>query len=128
MIMFGQRIRDLRRTRRLTQRDLADRLQALGLRADFTYLSKIENGHAENPPSEELIRGLARVLETDPEELLDLAGKFSPKALQEVAAQIPEAGLLLRRLQTRQLSKEQIRRIRQILQEASESNERPASD
>jgi len=117
MTTFGQRIRELRRMRRLTQRELADRLQALGLRADFTYLSKIENDHAEHPPSEELIRGLAGVLEADPEALLDLAGKFSPKALQELAAEIPEAGLLLRRLQTRQLSAEQIRKIHQILQE-----------
>jgi transcriptional regulator with XRE-family HTH domain len=117
MTTFGQRVRELRRARRLTQRDLADRLQALGLRADFTYLSKIENEHAEHPPSEELIRGLARVLEVDPEALLDLAGKFSSRALQELAAEIPEAGLLLRRLQARRLSADQISKIHHILQE-----------
>ncbi len=35
---FGVRIRDLRRSKRLTQRELADRLEV-----DFTYMSKIEN-------------------------------------------------------------------------------------
>ena len=75
-LTFGQTIRQLRRERRLTQRDLAERAQALGLKADFTYISKIENDRLEVLPSEALIRGLARILETDAEALLELAGKF----------------------------------------------------
>ncbi len=108
---FGKRIRDLRRERRLTQRELADRLQALGLEADFTYLSKIENDNLPNSPSEKLIRGLATVLETDAEELLEMAGKFDSRALQDLVTRIPEAGVLLRRLQSGALTREQITRI-----------------
>lgn len=107
---LGERIRELRRKRRITQRDLSEKLKARNLRADFTYLSKIENDKVELPPSEELIRGIAEVLGADPNELLDLAGKFDPKALQNVVSDIPEAGRLLRRIQDGKVSQEQIRR------------------
>ena len=108
-LTFGQTIRQLRRARRLTQRDLAERLQALGLKADFTYISKIENDRLEVLPSEALIRGFAQILETDAEAFLELAGKFDQKALQAVVAEIPEAGILLRRLQARKISQKQLR-------------------
>jgi len=108
-ITFGQTIRQLRRASRLTQRELAERLHALGLKADFTYISKIENDRLEILPSEALIRGLAQILETDAETFLELAGKFDQKALQEVVAEIPEAGILLRRLQARKISQKQLR-------------------
>jgi transcriptional regulator with XRE-family HTH domain len=110
-LTFGQTIRQLRRTQRLTQRDLAESVQALGLKADFTYISKIENDRLEVPPSEALIRGLARILETDAEVLLEQAGKFDQKALQAVVAEMPEAGILLRRLQARKISQRQLRRF-----------------
>jgi transcriptional regulator with XRE-family HTH domain len=108
---FGQLIRDLRRQKGLTQRDLAKVLAGMGLDADFSYISKIENGTVPHPPSEKLIRGLAKVLEADPDELLDLAGKFDQRALQDIVTQIPEAGVLLRRLQGGHLTREQIKRI-----------------
>lgn len=108
---FGQMIRRLRRAQRLTQRELAESVQALGLKADFTYISKIENDRLEALPSEPLIRGLARILETDAEGLLELAGKFDQKALQEVVAEIPEAGVLLRRLQARKISQKQLQKF-----------------
>lgn len=110
-VSFGQTIRRLRRAQRLTQRDLAENVQALGLKADFTYISKIENDRLDVPPSEALIRGLAQILEADAEGLLQLAGKFDQKALQEVVAEMPEAGILLRRLQARKISKAQLQKF-----------------
>ena len=110
-LTFGQTIRQLRRAQRLTQRELAQTIQALGLKADFTYISKIENDRLEVLPSEALIRGLAQILETDAEALLELAGKFNQKALQEVVAEMPEAGVLLRRLQAGKISQRQLRRF-----------------
>ena len=110
-LTFGQTIRQLRRAQRLTQRDLAAKLQAMGLKADFTYISKIENDRVEVPPSEPLIRGLAQLLHTDAEALLDLAGKFDQRALQAVVSDIPEAGILLRRIQSRKISQKQLRRF-----------------
>lgn len=110
-LTFGQTIRQLRRAHRLTQRELAENVQALGLKADFTYISKIENDRLEIPPSEPLIRALAQLLETDAEALLEMAGKFDQKALQEVVAEMPEAAILLRRLQARKISQMQLRKF-----------------
>ncbi len=67
---FGERVRELRQARGLSQRDLAERV---GI--DFDYLSKIENGRIE-PPSEEVIRRVAGALGADADELLVLADKF----------------------------------------------------
>lgn len=110
-VTFGQTIRRLRRAKRLTQRELADQVQAMGLKADFTYISKIENDRLEFLPSEPLIRGLAQILGADAETLLDLAGKFDQRALQEVVSEMPEAGILLRRLQAGKISQKQLRRF-----------------
>ena len=110
-VTFGQTIRQLRRAHRMTQRELAAGVQALGLKADFTYISKIENDRLEVPPSEPLIRGLAKILAADAEALLELAGKFDQRALQEVVSEMPEAGILLRRLQARKITQRQLQKF-----------------
>jgi transcriptional regulator with XRE-family HTH domain len=69
---------------------------ALAAGIDFTYLSKLENGHGE-PPSEETIRRLARELGGDAEELLALAVKV-PESLKARASNDPDLALLLTRL------------------------------
>lgn len=87
---FGQRIRQLRKERNLTQRELAERVAAQlkadeGRGFDVTYLSKIENDRLP-PPSTVAILELAEVLDTDSDELLALAGKAPPdlgQALKE---------------------------------------------
>ena len=70
---LGQRIRELRQARKLTQRQLAG---MAGI--DFTYLSKIENDRLEHMPSLQTIRNLARDLGADELELMDLANKVPP--------------------------------------------------
>ena len=90
-ITFGGRIRELRRARELTQRQVA---AALGI--DFTYLSKLENDRGE-PASEALVRRLAELLDGDPEELLALAGRVPPE-LRDRAQGDPEFARFLRRL------------------------------
>jgi transcriptional regulator with XRE-family HTH domain len=67
---FGARIKGRRTELRLSQRALASRA---GL--DYTYLSKIENGRLEHTPSIRAIQGLARELQLDELELMDLAHK-----------------------------------------------------
>ena len=76
---FGARLHDLRKQRRLTQRQLAERVAARLKEKDrrgfdFTYLSKIENDRLP-PPSVAAIMDLAAELDTDSDELLALAGK-----------------------------------------------------
>lgn len=68
---FGKLIRQARKDQGYSQRELAKFLQI-----DFTYLSKLENNRADYAPKEEVIRGLARHLDLDEEELIFLAGRI----------------------------------------------------
>lgn len=86
---FGERVRELRKARGLSQRELAGRA---GI--DFTYLSKIENGRIE-PPSEDVIRRVAEELGTNADELILLADKFPSDLAQELKT--PERVDVLRR-------------------------------
>ncbi len=87
---FGKRIQHLRREKKLTQREVAKRL---GI--DFTYLSKLENDRGE-APGDETVRGLARVLDTDTEELLALAGKVPPSLRDRAQIDVKFARFLRR--------------------------------
>jgi transcriptional regulator with XRE-family HTH domain len=72
---FGERLRELRKAKNLSQRALAEKIDI-----DFTYLSKIESERLDfaQYPSEGLIRKLAEALEADVDELLLLAKKIPP--------------------------------------------------
>ena len=79
---FGSRIQDLRKQKKLTQRQLAERVAARLKEKDrrgfdFTYLSKIENDRMR-PPSVLAILELAVQLDADSDALLALAGKAPP--------------------------------------------------
>ena len=78
---FGDRIRELRKAKNLTLRDVAGDADI-----NFTYLSKIENGKLDfsDFPSEKLIRRLAEVLDGDVDELLLLAQKVPDEIKQRV--------------------------------------------
>lgn len=102
---FGAQIRELRKEQDISLRDFADRV---GM--DFTYLSKIENGKVE-PPSEEKIRSMAKELSIDPEQLLSLAGKVSSEQIRSAVASNPSVGILLRKIQSRNLTSDQIARM-----------------
>ena len=88
-VTFGQRLRELRRARGISQRNLAERVDV-----DFTYLSKLENDRFP-PPSAKTIAALAAELQTDADELSVLAGKL-PADLQEALMASPAALKLLR--------------------------------
>lgn len=109
---FGTRIRQLRRVHDLTQRELAEEA---GI--DFTYLSKIENDHAD-PPAEATIRRLAMILHAEPEELVLLAKKlpaeFERDLLGRPSQQVAE---LYRSMVGRQYSEAEWREILQLLKE-----------
>jgi len=91
---FGDRLRELRRARSLSQRALADRVGV-----GFTYISRCETGTLDfgQYPSEDLIRRLAAALETDEDELLILAKKVPP-VIRERVLERPEAFSKLARL------------------------------
>jgi transcriptional regulator with XRE-family HTH domain len=66
---FGARIRGLRRSKKLTQRQVAEQLPM-----SPGNLSRLENGE-HGPPSDEVIAKLAVVLDADAAELFRLAGR-----------------------------------------------------
>lgn len=112
---FGERVKELRKKERITQRQLAEMLDV-----NFTYVSKIENDKLEAPPSEKLIRQLALELKTDPDELVALSGKIDHRKFQDIAMRKPEASSVLRRMQRRPPTTEQWRKIGKVLDDDNE--------
>lgn len=98
---FGQRLRQLR-IGKFNQRVLADKV---GI--DFTYLSKIENGKMP-PPSEEVILKLAKELDADADELLQLAKKV-PEDIKSQINKSPALPAFLRSI--RDLDNTQIKKL-----------------
>ena len=79
---FGQRLRELRKAKSMTQRELADKV---GI--NFTYLSKLETGVWPHP-GEQVILALARALDADPDELFSLARKIPPDIVDHLNAEM----------------------------------------
>ena len=100
-MIFGERVRELRKGKSLTLRDLAAKVKV-----NFTYISKIENHKLDfgNYPGESLIRKLAKVLEADLDELLLLAEKI-PDEIRKRVVQRPDAFRKLARLDDDALDK-----------------------
>jgi transcriptional regulator with XRE-family HTH domain len=66
---FGARVRALRRAKKLTQRQVAERIPM-----SPGNLSRLENGE-HGPPADEVIAKLATILDVDASELYKLAGR-----------------------------------------------------
>jgi transcriptional regulator with XRE-family HTH domain len=66
---FGARIRSLRRAKKLTQRQVAERVPM-----SPGNLSRLENGE-HGPPADEVITKFAGILDADASELFKLAGR-----------------------------------------------------
>lgn len=86
MKTFGERVRQLRRAKEWSLRDLAERVGV-----GFTYLSRVENERLNfgDYPSDVLIHRLADALEADEEELLVLA-KRVPERIRKRVLQRPD--------------------------------------
>ena len=84
---FGERLRELRKAKNLSQRALAEKVDI-----NFTYLSKVESEKLDfaQYPSEDLIRKLAKALAADVDELLLLAKKI-PADIRDRVIERPDA-------------------------------------
>jgi len=84
---FGEKIRELRKSQNLTQKELGD-LVGVG----FAYLSKVENERLDfgDYPSEELIKKLSAALAGDEDELMLLAQKI-PEHIRQRVFERPDA-------------------------------------
>jgi transcriptional regulator with XRE-family HTH domain len=69
--MFGASVRKLRRERRLTLDQLAERVPM-----SASNLSRIELG-SQGPPADEIIERIAGALDVEPTELLRAAGRLA---------------------------------------------------
>jgi HTH-type transcriptional regulator, competence development regulator len=94
---FGQQLKALRRSRNISQRELAD---AVGI--DFSYISKIENDRLP-PPSADTIVKICKVLEASPNILLALTGKM-PTVVREELSSSAVAQQFIRAAQEMKLS------------------------
>ena len=75
---FGSQLRQIRRDAGFTQRQLAD---VAGL--DFSYISKLENGHNPPPAADTIVR-LCKAMGVTPEPLLALTGKLPSDVYESV--------------------------------------------
>jgi transcriptional regulator with XRE-family HTH domain len=84
---FGDRVRELRKLRGLTQQGLAERLQVT-----LSYVSKVEKSrlNAGDYPSERFVLRLAEALEADVDELLLLTNRVPDSILKRIRER-PEA-------------------------------------
>ena len=98
---FGQRIRELRTGKCLTQRALGKQVGV-----SFAYISKVENGKLDfgDFPSAALIGRLAAALDADEEELLLLAEKI-PEPIRRRCFERPDAFRLIARLDDKRLDR-----------------------
>jgi HTH-type transcriptional regulator, competence development regulator len=116
---FGQRIRELRKAKNLTQRELAERV-ASRLKEedrrgfDVTYLSKIENDKMP-PPSTRAIMQLAKELDAHSDELLALAGK-APMDLGQTLKESEGARLFYRSAQELNLGEDDWKAMKALME------------
>ena len=82
---FGSFLRDLRQENGYSQKELANEMNI-----NYTYLSKLENGHST--PSESFVERVVEVFHYDREELLVRAGKI-PDDVLKIISDNPKAAI-----------------------------------
>ena len=94
---FGQLLREMRRAKGVSQRDLASRVGV-----DFSYISKLENDRL-SPPAADTVVKICEVLATEPNNLLAVSGKV-PSDVTEMLSGNPSALQFVREAQRRGLT------------------------
>ncbi|EMI55095.1 helix-turn-helix domain-containing protein [Rhodopirellula sallentina] len=101
MTAFGERIRELRKSKGYSLRELGPLVDV-----GFTYLSKVERGKLDfgDYPSTALIQRLAKELDADPDELMLLAKRI-PESIATKIMEQPEVFRFLASCETAKLQK-----------------------
>lgn len=105
---FGQVLKEIRRSKDVTQRELAS---AVGV--DFSYISKIENERMP-PPAADTIVKICEVLGVPPDDLLAMTGKM-PTPIKEAISEKPAAQQFLREAQNMTLTDDEWETLTQQL-------------
>lgn len=87
---FGQEIREARKKKKWSLRQLAEEMGREGAEIDFTYLSRVENNAPDYPLSEKKIRVLAKVLGLDEHQLIFSANKIPVEDVIKAMKKDPE--------------------------------------
>lgn len=106
---FGRKIRELREAKRKTDPAFSLRRFAQEVGVSAAFLSKVEMGEAPPPKAEKIIR-IAKLLGTNPDELLSLAGKVDP-ALPEFIREQPKMADFLRTAREVKITDEEIEKL-----------------
>lgn len=109
MRTFGELIKEARKEKKITQRELAS---LIGV--DFTYISKIETGALE-PPSEEVIKKISKILDIDENELFIAAKKVPTEFKDTIMEEDSTANMFFRKYPS--LTQEQLKKIEKIIEE-----------
>lgn len=108
MKTFGEIIKEARKHKKITQRELADKIGV-----DFTYISKIETG-ALDPPSELVINKISNILEIDNSKLF-LAARKVPTDFKNTIMDDTTANMFFRKYPD--LTEKQLKKIEKIIEE-----------
>ena len=81
---------------------------------DFTYISKIETGALE-PPSEDVIKKISKILDIDDKELFVAAKKVPTEFKNTIMEKDTTANMFFRRYPS--LTTEQLKKIEKIIEE-----------
>lgn len=106
---FGQVLRELRRSKGISQRDLAGKVGV-----DFSYISKIENDRLP-PPAADTIVKICHALEVSPDSLLAMSGKI-PSEFREAIGSSPAAMQFIRSAQSMGLTEDEWKELTMQLQ------------
>ncbi len=94
---FGQTLKNLRRSKGITQRELAS---AVGV--DFSYISKVENNRMPAPAADTIVK-ICEKLGIPPDKLLAMTRKM-PTPVKEAISENPVAQQFLREAQSMTLT------------------------
>jgi len=111
--IFGQMLREKRLDKGYSLRKFAEKVGV-----SPTYLSQVEQGKVEKPPTSERVKKMAELLGENTDEWIGLAGRV-PEDLSKIIQQQPtELPKLLR--EANGLSAEQLRQLREHLRKIKE--------
>lgn len=79
---FGQKLRELRKAKNFSQRELADKVGV-----DFSYISKVENDRLP-PPAGDTIVKICEILEVEADSLLALTGKMPSETKEMLSSSV----------------------------------------
>jgi transcriptional regulator with XRE-family HTH domain len=118
-VAFGNLLRALREARKVTDPSFSLRQFADKVGISATFLSKVERGEFDPPAADRIIK-MAKLLGTDPDDLLAVAGRVDP-ALGDIIRKRPKAlAEFLRTAHEHNLSADQIAALTRTIREGKQ--------